>query len=58
MINHFCKVPLWECNGKLVRVAQGQEAADTVIRHAKLVSVTTREILDNADIAISCGRVA
>lgn len=58
MINHFCKVPLWECNGKLVRVAQGQEPADTVIRHAKLVSVTTREILDDADIAISCGRVA
>ena len=58
MINHFCKVPLWECNGKLVRVAQGQEAADTVIRHAKLVSVTTREILEDADIAISCGRVA
>ncbi len=58
MINHFCKVPLWECNGKLVRVAQGQEPADTVIRHAQLVSVTTREILDDADIAISCGRVA
>lgn len=58
MINHFCKVPLWECNGKLVRVAQGQEPADTVIRHAKLVSVTTREILDDADIAFSCGRVA
>lgn len=58
MINHFCKVPLWECNGKLVRVAQGQEPADTVIRHARLVSVTTREVLDDADIAISCGRVA
>ena len=58
MINHFCKVPLWECNGKLVRVAQGQGPADTVIRHARLVSVTTREILDDADIAISCGRVA
>ena len=58
MINHFCKVPLWECNGKLVRVAQGQEPADTVIRHAQLVSVTTREILHDADIAISCGRVA
>ncbi len=58
MINHFCKVPLWECNDKLVRVAQGQGPADTVIRHARLVSVTTREILDDADIAISCGRVA
>jgi adenine deaminase len=58
MINHFCKVPLWECNDRLVRVAQGQEPADTVIRHAKLVSVTTREILDDADIAIASGRVA
>ena len=58
MINKFCKVPLWECNARLVRVAQGQEPADTVIRHARLVSVTTREILDDTDIAISCGRVA
>ena len=58
MINAFCKVPLWECNGKLVRVAQGQEPADVVIRHAKLVSVTTHEVLENANIAISCGRVA
>lgn len=58
MINHFCKVPLWECNDRLVRVAQGQEPADTVIRHAKLVSVTTHEILDDADIAIASGRVA
>ncbi|MGN0076374.1 MAG: adenine deaminase [Parafannyhessea sp.] len=58
MINHFCKVPLWECNGRLVRVAQGQEPADTVIRHARLVSVTTHEILDDADIAIASGRVA
>lgn len=58
MLNNFCKQPLWECHETLVRVAQGQEPADTVIRHANLVSVTTHEILPDADIAIACGRVA
>ena len=58
MVNTFCKTPLWECNDKLVRVAQGQEPAELVIRHANLVSVTTHEILEDTDIAISCGRVA
>ncbi|MDY2626557.1 MAG: adenine deaminase C-terminal domain-containing protein [Coriobacteriales bacterium] len=58
MLNRFCKMPLWECNDRLVRVAQGEEPADTVIRHARLVSVTTHEILDDADIAIASGRVA
>ncbi len=58
MINNFCKVPLWECHSTLVKVAQGQQPADTVIRHANLVSVTTHEVLPDADIAISCGRVA
>ncbi len=58
MINRFCKVPLWECNDELVRVAQGERPADLVIRHASLVSVTTHEILPDTDIAIACGRVA
>ena len=58
MLNRFCKSPLWECNRTLIRVAQGQEPADLVIRHARLVSVTTHEVLDNADIAIAAGRVA
>lgn len=58
MVNNFCKTPLWECNGELVRVAQGQQPADLVIRHANLVSVTTHEVLPDADIAVSCGRVA
>lgn len=58
MINHFCKVPLWECNDELVRVAQGERPADLVIRHASLVSVTTHEILPDTDIAVACGRVA
>ena len=58
MTNHFCKSPLWECNGELVRVAQGAQPADLVIRHANLVSVTTHEILPDTDIAVACGRVA
>lgn len=58
MRNNFCKVPLWECNDELVRVAQGAQPADLVIRHANLVSVTTHEILPDADIAVACGRVA
>ena len=58
MITTFCKTPLWECNDRLVRVAQGQEPADLVIRHANLVSVTTHEILEDTDIAVACGRVA
>lgn len=58
MINRFCKVPLWECNDELVRMAQGERPADLVIRHASLVSVTTHEILPDTDIAVACGRVA
>lgn len=58
MLNKFCKQPLWECNRTLIKVAQGQEPADLVIRHAKLVSVTTHEILEDTDIAVAAGRVA
>ena len=58
MINHFCKEPLWECHNALAEVALGKRPAYTVIRHARLVSVTTHEILDDTDIAISHGRVA
>lgn len=58
MINRFCRMPLWEANRTLIRVAQGQEPADVVIRHARLVSVTTHEILDDTDIALAAGRVA
>ena len=58
MLNHFCKTPLWECNDELVRVAQGEKPAELVIRHANLVSVTTHEILPDADIAVARGRVA
>ncbi|MDY3900909.1 MAG: adenine deaminase [Atopobiaceae bacterium] len=58
MTNTFCRQPLWECNDRLVRVAQGQEPADLVIRHASLVSVPTHEILPDTDIAVAAGRVA
>ena len=58
MINRFCKMPLWECNDTLVRVAQGQQPAELVIKDAHLVSVDTRELLEHADIAIACGRIA
>ena len=58
MFNTFCKRPLWECNRRLVKVAQGQEPADMVVRHATLVSVTTHELLADTDIAIAEGRVA
>lgn len=58
MRNSFCREPLSRCHASLVRVAQGLEPADVVIRHASLVSVTTHEVLPDADIAISHGRIA
>lgn len=58
MINKFCKQPLWECNRDLIKVAQGQKPADIVIKNAKLVNVCTAEILQDTQVAISCGRVA
>ncbi|GGR02081.1 adenine deaminase [Deinococcus ruber] len=42
---------------RLVRVALGQEAADTVIVNAQIVDVLTREIY-TADVALAGGRVA
>lgn len=42
---------------RLVRVAQGQEPADLLIRDARVVSVLTREIY-RADVALAAGRVA
>lgn len=54
----FCKKQLWECTSTLADVAQGRQGADTVIRNARLVNVCTHEILENIDVAISCGRIA
>ncbi|HIW76161.1 MULTISPECIES: adenine deaminase [Gordonibacter] len=58
MINTFCKKPLWECSQTLAGVAQGREAADLVITHAKLVNVCTAEIQEDIDVAIAQGRIA
>lgn len=40
------------------RCCKGRKPAETVIRNARLVNVCTHEILDNIDVAISCGRIA
>lgn len=58
MLDAFCTAPLWECNQTLINVAQGKQPADIVIRHTTLVNVLTHELLEDADIALSCGRVA
>ncbi|MFC4456320.1 adenine deaminase [Deinococcus sonorensis] len=42
---------------RLVRVAQGQEDADLLIRGAQLVNVLTREVY-RADVAVADGRIA
>lgn len=54
----FCRAPLWECSRRLVRVAQGLEPADLVVRDCRLVDVCTREVVEHADIAVAAGRVA
>lgn len=58
MINHFCKVPLWEASTTLAAVAQGYTPADTVIRNGTLVNVCTHELQESVDVAISKGRIA
>lgn len=58
MINTFCKTPLWECSQTLAKVASGIEKAELVIKNVKLINVCTREILENIDVAVSCGRIA
>lgn len=58
MINKFTKNPLWKCSAKLSAVAAGEEKADTVITNSKLINVCTHEIINNTDVAISCGRIA
>ncbi len=58
MLNHFCRMPLWEAQGKLIAVAMGRMPAETVIRNAKLINVCTGEIQADVDVAIACGRIA
>jgi len=43
---------------RLIAVAAGRQAADTVIKGGKWVNVHSREILENHDIAIANGRFA
>ena len=47
-----------ECAARLVAVAAGREAADTVIRGGVWVNVHTREELEGHDLAIADGRFA
>lgn len=58
MIKRFCKAPLWQVTKTLAAVAQGNEPADTVITHATLVNVNTREYQKDIDIAVAAGRIA
>lgn len=58
MIKRFCKHQLWEVTKTLCAVAQGKQAADLVIRDAKLVNVCTAEIIEHTDVAVAEGRIA
>ncbi|WP_136656385.1 adenine deaminase [Nitratireductor sp. XY-223] len=52
-------MPTWsECAPRLIDVAMGRTAADTVIRGGKWVNVYSGEIVDNTDVAIAAGRIA
>ncbi|EPY2305926.1 adenine deaminase [Clostridium sporogenes] len=58
MFNKFDTKPLWEVSKTLSSVAQGLEPADMVIINSRLINVCTREVIENTDVAISCGRIA
>lgn len=58
MQNTFCKMPMWKAARHLTAVAQGLEKAELVITGARLVNVCTREVQENIDVAVSCGRIA
>jgi adenine deaminase len=50
--------PLWEVTRDLTAVCMGRVPADLVIRNGRLLDVHTREILENADVAVAQGRIA
>lgn len=50
--------PLHEVGRELAAVAQGQSAADLVVRNARLLNVNTGEILEGIDVAVKSGRIA
>ena len=58
MQEDFTIRPWHESAGRLVNVAAGRRAADTVIRGAAWVNVHSREVIPNSDIAIAEGRFA
>ena len=58
MVNNFCSVPLWKCSARLSAVAMGIEKADLVITNARLINVCTREIIEDAQVAVAYGRIA
>ncbi|KGO13076.1 adenine deaminase [Clostridium botulinum] len=58
MFNKFNTKPLWEVSKTLSSVAQGFEPADMVIINSRLINVCTREVIENTDVAVSCGRIA
>ncbi|MCE5196500.1 MAG: adenine deaminase [Negativicutes bacterium] len=58
MFNCFATKPLDQLTQLLSAVAMGAQAADLVIRNAKLINVHTAEILPQTDIAIAAGRIA
>jgi len=43
---------------RLIAVAAGRDAADLVLRNARLVNVQSREVLDGWDVAVADGRFA
>lgn len=48
----------YDVNTQLMRVAQGEEKAETVIQNGTLVNVLTGELLENKDVALAHGRIA
>ena len=54
----FCKFPLYKVTRDLSAVAMGLSPAETVIVNARLVNVATREIEENAGVAVVKGRIA
>lgn len=58
-MNRHSGFPPWpDVAARLIAVAAGREAADTVIRGGRLVNVHSREVLDGWQVAIAAGRFA
>ncbi|MGR3542248.1 MAG: adenine deaminase [Hasllibacter sp.] len=54
----MASIPTWQdCAARLIAVAAGREAADLVIRGARVALVQTREMLD-WQVAVAAGRIA